>query len=266
MSKTDYWNERENEKYQKMKATLEYENIDFEEIKKFSQITNKIIKAICIPAAVIGVITFIVTFLGVIWYWKGLNEMYDPDVMENLSALYGEKFEIISHEEKENRQEIYIVSPKDNKNIVCTIYKKGARTSDDYQAQAYKYFVENILDEDTRNKLTIEEKYNKASEDLDIMLLNYNTFLDVKELEQIDEYAEIMQNINQMANNQNKSVYSFIAWGSWIRIGNYYSNVQYHGENNIEEIKKQEQDGYIIYMKNIGGNTENILKEESGNL
>lgn len=218
MSKNDYWNEKENEKYLKMKAALELENIDFEKMKKISKITNRIIKAICIPAVVVGIVTFILTFIGVVWYWKGLNEIYDPDVMKNLSNLYGEKFEIISHEEIGNRQEIYKVSPKDNKNIVSTIYKKGARTSDDYQAQAYKYFVENILEEDIRNKLTIEEKYTKPSEDLDITLLSYYTFLDAKDITQVDEYAEMMKRIKQAANIQNKRVYAFITSGSWIRI------------------------------------------------
>ena len=218
MSKNDYWNEKENEKYLKMKAALELENIDFEKMKKFSEITNKIIKAICVPAIIIGIITFIITFLFVIWYWKGLRESYDPDVMKNLSNLYGEKFEVISYEEKENRQEIYKATPKDNKNIVCTIYKKGARTSDDYQAQAYKYFVENILDEDIRNKLTVEEKYTKPSEELDITLLNYYTFLDAKDITQVDEYAEMMKKIKQVAERQNKRVYIFITSGSWIRI------------------------------------------------
>lgn len=260
MSRSDYWDERENEKYEKMKVEME-EDIDFEKMKKFSKITNKIIKAICIPAVIIGIVAFILTFIGVVWYWKGLNEMYDPDVIANLSDLYNEKFEVISHEEIGNRQEIYKVSSKANKNIVCTIYKKGAHSIDDYQAQAYKYFVENILNENIRSKLTIEEKYNKASEDLDIMLLSYNTFLDVNEFEQIDEYAEIMLEINQIASQQNKNVYSFIAWGSWIRSGNYHSNVQYHGENNIEDIKKQEQNEYITYMKNRGLDVENILEE-----
>lgn len=261
MSKSDYWNEKENEKYLKMKAALECENIDFEKMKKISKITNKIIKAICIPAVIIGILTFALTFIGVVWYWKGLNEMYDPDVIANLSDLYNEKFEVISHEEIGNRQEIYKVSPKANKNIVCTIYKKGAHSTDDYQAQAYKYFVENILNEDIISKLTIEEKYNKASEDLDIMLLSYHTFLDVNEFEQIDKYAEIMLEINQIASKQNKNVYLYITWGSWIRSGNYHSNVQYHGETNIEDIKQQERNEYISYMNTIGNNIENILEE-----
>ncbi|MGN1327957.1 MAG: hypothetical protein ACI4VQ_07835 [Clostridia bacterium] len=258
MSKSDYWDEKENEKYQKMKVEVELENIDFERMKKISKITNKIIKAICIPAAIIGIITFILTFLGVIWYWKGLNEAYDPDVVKNLSNLYDEKFKVISYEEKENKQEIYKVVPKDNKNIVGTIYKKGARTANDYQDQVLKYFVENILDEDIRSKITVEEKYNKVSEDSDIMILSYHTFLDVEKIEQIDEYAEIMQKISQIANNQNKRVYAFITWGSWIRIGNYYSNVQYDEYRNIEDTKELEKNGYLTYINKNGLNTENI--------
>ncbi len=74
MNKNDYWNEKAFEKYQKMKVGMEYENLDFERVKKFSKITNRIIKAITIPAIIIGVLTIVIAFSIVILYWKGINE------------------------------------------------------------------------------------------------------------------------------------------------------------------------------------------------
>lgn len=40
MSKSDYWNEKENEKYLKMKAGIEGQELDFKSVKKVSEISN----------------------------------------------------------------------------------------------------------------------------------------------------------------------------------------------------------------------------------
>ena len=72
MSKSDYWNEKEHEKYERMKVKVELDDFDFEKAKKLSKITNRIIKAITIPAIVIGLATFIIVFLGTILYWRSM--------------------------------------------------------------------------------------------------------------------------------------------------------------------------------------------------
>jgi lipopolysaccharide/colanic/teichoic acid biosynthesis glycosyltransferase len=70
MSKNDYWNEKENEKYQKMKVGMEYEKLDFSKVKTISKISNILIKSFAILAAIIGVIAIIISILAIISIWK----------------------------------------------------------------------------------------------------------------------------------------------------------------------------------------------------
>lgn len=73
MNNNDYWNERENEKYQKMKVGMEYNNLDFSKVKKFSGGLNKIVKCISIIAIIIGIASLILVAAFIILQWSSLN-------------------------------------------------------------------------------------------------------------------------------------------------------------------------------------------------
>lgn len=246
MSKSDYWDEREHEKYERMKVEVQLEDFDFEKAKKVSKITNRIIKIITIPAIVIGIATFILIFAIVILFWKGLNERLSPDIIGNLEEMYNEKFKIVSCETPDTRQEIYTLSPKSNKKIQFTAYRNGMATGDDFQSHTFKYFVENGLDENIRNKLTIEEQYYEVN---GVNLFAYNAYLEPKNLAELDEYVEDMNAIRKKAEKEKRKVYSYITTKSWIRIQNYYSNVRYDNGEETEYLKKQEEYEFIEYAK-----------------
>ncbi len=72
MSKNDYWNEKDYEKYQKMKVGMEYNNLDFSNVKKFSHITGKVVKIIAILSAVIGILALIFIFTALINFWRNI--------------------------------------------------------------------------------------------------------------------------------------------------------------------------------------------------
>lgn len=97
MSKSDYWNEKEHEKYERMKAEVQLENLNFEKAKKLSKIIDRVIKIITIPAIIIGVATFILSFLYVILYWKSINDQLNPNVTGSIENIYDEKSKIVSY-------------------------------------------------------------------------------------------------------------------------------------------------------------------------
>ena len=72
MSKNDYWNEKDYEKYQKMKVGMEYNNLDFSNVKTFSHITGKVVKIIAILSAVIGILALIFIFTALINFWRNI--------------------------------------------------------------------------------------------------------------------------------------------------------------------------------------------------
>jgi len=262
MNKHDYWDEKDFEKYQKMKVGMDYNDLDFTRVKKFSRFTNLVIKAISIPTVIIGILAFLVIVSYLLSYWTNLKEIIDPDVIENLSQIYDEEFVIMLKEENEEGEEIYKLSPKSNKDIIFNVYKESSRYSSDFQDQAYKYFVEKVLDENIRNKLIINESFIKPNENLDVDLLRYSTYMQLENFEQIEEYSELMKQIRNKAVKLKKKVYSFITTTSFIQIGNYHSNVQYSSEEDIDILKKQEKYQYINYLKEAGLSTENIPDEE----
>ena len=62
MSKDYYWDEKDDEKYNKIKAQVNYQNMDFENVRNFSNLIEKIIKVLAIPAIIIGL--GVLVFIG----------------------------------------------------------------------------------------------------------------------------------------------------------------------------------------------------------
>lgn len=257
MSNNDYWNEKENEKYQKMKVEMEYNNLDFSKVKKFSGGLNKIVKCISIIAIIIGIASLVLVATFITLQWSSINKQLDPDLTEDIEAIYGEKFNILEERHKD-KLIIYKLSPKSNKNIEFSAYKQGASTNEDYTSQAYKYFVENILDEEVRNKLTINSQINTINGE---SFLTYSAALEPANFGQIEEYTELMWKIRKIGEKQNKRVYSYITTCSMIKIGNYYSSIQY-ANSDLQDLKKKEKYQYINYLKENNLYTDSIPKEE----
>ena len=247
MSKSDYWNEKENEKYLKMKAGIEGQELDFKSVKKVSEISNKVIKIIAVISIIIGIGALAFSFFYMTIQWSGIQQRVNPNMIENMEEMFNEKFKILSCEKKESG-EIYKLSPESNNKIVCTAYKKGASVSDDFQNQAFKYFVENILEEKIKEKLVIYDKYYEANEDLGVKLLMYDAHFEVKDESELEEYTELMKQIRKKALNEKRRVYNFITCGSWIRAGNYYSPVSYV-ELDGRDVTQEEKDNYIKYIE-----------------
>ena len=101
MSKNDYWNEKENEKYQKMKVGMEYSNLDFSHAQLFSDIVYKIVRVIAVIATIIGILTLILVLFITTRPWVNIKNQLNPDAMSYVEEFYDEKFEVISEEKQD---------------------------------------------------------------------------------------------------------------------------------------------------------------------
>jgi hypothetical protein len=70
MSKDYYWDEKDDEKYNKIKAQVNYQNMDFENVRNFSNLIEKIIKVLAIPAIIIGLGVLVFIGYEVMKIWK----------------------------------------------------------------------------------------------------------------------------------------------------------------------------------------------------
>lgn len=261
MSKNDYWNEKENEKYQKMKVGMEYSNLDFSHAQLFSDIVYKIVRVIAVIATIIGILTLILVLFITTRPWVNIKNQLNPDAMSYVEEFYDEKFEVIS-EEKQDKISIYKMRPKENPEIVFTMYQKGQTINDDYQSQAYKYFVENIVDEEIRKELVIDVRQSNTN---GVNLLYYHAFLEPTGFEQIEECTEEMYKIWNESKAQGEKVFLNIASCSMIRIDKYYSSVQYGNGDNLEDLKVKEKYEYLNYIKQNNIQDSSIPKEELEN-
>lgn len=264
MDKNEFWNEKDNERYQKMKAEIDFDNLNFKGVKKFAKVTHKVTKMFAIIAAIIGIMTIALVFLYVINQWKYVGSRVNPDVIENLENTYKEKFKIISQEINET-EEVYKISPKNNKKLVFTAYKNKAHTRNDYEMQSKKYFVENVLPENLRNKLHITESYdNKVYyQETKASFLNYEITMELTDFSQIEEAAKAMCQISKLALKDNKMVSMYTFPGSLIKIGKYRSNTVYiDTSKSEEEAIKEEKYNYIKWLKENNKSTEGIPQEE----
>lgn len=70
MSKDYYWDEKDDEKYNKIKAQVNYQNMDFENVRNFANLIEKIIKVLAIPAIIIGLGVLVFIGYEVMKIWK----------------------------------------------------------------------------------------------------------------------------------------------------------------------------------------------------
>lgn len=264
MDKNEFWNEKDNERYQKMKAEIDFDNLSFKGVKRFAKVTHKITKVFAIIAAIIGILAITVVCFFVIAQWKYLGSRVNPDVIAELEDTYQEKFKIISQEINE-KEEIYTMSPKSNKKIVFTAYKNNANTRNDYEDQSKKYFIENTLPKELRNKLKIQEEYDNmvSGKATKATFLNYEIFIELNGFDEIEEAAKTMREISRLALKDNKRISMYTFPGSFIKIGEYRSNTVYIDTGKSEEEAiKEEKYNYVKWLKTNNLSTKEIPQEE----
>lgn len=73
MNKNDKYNEKFEDKYQKLRAQVDVENLDFTRVKQFSKTTEKITQIVLWIISIVGIVAFIFVFIYIIFIWKNMQ-------------------------------------------------------------------------------------------------------------------------------------------------------------------------------------------------
>ena len=208
MGNKEDWEEIQ--KWQQQQEEKNKEYINFEEFNKkskkkintFNIIANLGIKSALITSIGIGIA---VLALAIITIYALFYIVTPKNVLKSLEEAYGEKFEIIEDfgAKDSNSRGLYIVSPKNNKNIAYT-YKvrlnksckdiqfkmlntTQVRSDNDYSAQRTKYYIEHCENQELLQDIQIDET---TVDYKGIEFLRYSLGVELNDYFEIEEKTE----------------------------------------------------------------------------
>ena len=183
------------------------------------------------------------------------------NVLKSLQAEYnGEKFIIVENYGKKNNESgLYVISPKDNKDIKFDFFNTMDYKSsmDDYEEFRLKYYYNKIGDENLKSEFQVCEKENSYTElGQSFTLLNYYLEKNIN-MKLLKEFNDLDKNINKGIYIQNPVI-------------NLSYEVNYQKENmyQIEELKndyiqKLKENNQISELDRIGNEEINKIWKPS---
>ena len=205
-------------------------------------------------------IFFTLVVLGVCIWFYGQVERYLPrDVVKELENRYkGEKFEIIedySETTEHGRQRgLYIISPKNNKNIKFNAFCRGANMMDDYSERKFKYYVESYPDKEFLKEFEIEEKTESDEIYGNAEFLKYKVCINVNDYDEIEEKTVKLYKLANYIRNQNDKIYDNISLIN--RDIKYWLPISSNTNDLLEDIMKNAKYQYINILKE----TNNVVE------
>lgn len=150
-----------------------------------------------------------------------------------LKDIYrGEKFKIIEDYSNERGYGEYLLAPKSNKEITFRVYREVRCVKDDYYDRAFQYYMNHCPNKelvDRFEKIENKEKYKE------IDFLEYQVFLNLPNVEQLEEYTKYMYEMIQYLEQQDKRCYFYIL----LRKGNQAISLRCHEKMEYEEFLKE---------------------------
>ena len=231
LEKLNEWESQQNEKNK--------EYIDFEEFngkykKKFDNF-NRIItfgfKSVTITSIGIGIAVLIFAFITI----YALFYIVTPkNVLKSLEEQYkGEKFEIIEDfgAKDSNSRGLYIVSPKNNKNIKFKMLNTTqVRSDNDYSAQRTKYYIEHCENQELLQDIQIDET---TVDYKGIEFLRYSLGVELNDYFEIEEKTEKAYKLAKYLHSKDSKMFE----GIGINAKNFMSliSVSADTEKSLEE-------------------------------
>lgn len=252
MSKEEDWKELEKwqERQDEIKKKNNIKEFEPKEYRK-TEVLTKIISKLLKSTFSVFVIIIIIAFIASLFFIKSLFSNYESvNVKKQLKNEYrGQKFIIVEdygkNIQKDNGQ--FLMSPKDNKNIVFKIYKNITYMVDDYSENRLKYYIENCNDKSLIKGLNIEEGIKTG---YDTEFLKYEVYIDIENYEQLENACNKAYKIVKYLEQQDKNMYEAII------IRN--KNIEYYNSLNCNELSSIENEIYKAKYKYI-----DILKEKN---
>ena len=264
MGRKEDWEElekwqREQDSIRTEKNIKEFIPKDYKKTEIFTKIVSKIASSIFS----IFIIIFIIGFLiSLIFINNLLGNYASVDVKKRLQESYrGQKFVVVEDYGKEIEKDngLYLMSPKNNKNIVFKVLKDNISFEDDYSENRLKYYIENCSDKNLINCLNIEQGTKKRQ---DTEFLNYEAFIDIENYNEIEEKCKHAYKVVEYLEEQDKTMYEAITLRNK-DIGYYYS-VRCNELLSIEKEMYKAKYTYIDTLKDKNNKEElnKISKEE----
>ena len=249
MSKEEDWKELEEwqNKQNEIKQKSNVKEFKAKEYKS-TEIFTKLISKLLGSVFSIFVIIFIIAVIVSLFYIKSLFGIYaSVNVKKQLKNEYrGQKFVVVNDYgkdiEKDNGQ--FLMSPKNNKNIIFKVEKGSVYMVDDYSENRLKYYIENCSDKSLVSNLNIEQG---IKEGYNTDFLKYEVYIDIENYDELESACNKAYNIVKYLEKQDNKMYEAII----IRNKKiyYYNSLNCNGLSSIEkEIYKAKYE-YINILK-----------------
>ena len=189
-----------------MKNNNKQENNKTPLLKMLAIIIRNLI--IGLPKIIIVVISIFIIFFICAY----LTPYKTKNVLKSLQAEYdGEKFIIAeSYGKKNNESGLYVISPKDNKDIQFNFFNTMDYKSsmDDYEEVRLKYYYNKIGDENLKSEFQVYEKENSYTElGQSFTLLHYYLEKNINNYNEIENAMKLLKEFNDLDKNINKGIY-----------------------------------------------------------
>ncbi len=179
--------EKLEEQYKRYMDLEEFNKNSKPKIDRISKIIFWGIKSISITSILIGIAVLIFAFITI---YALVYTATPKNVLKSLKELYGEEFEIIEDFGAKDAKSkgLYIVSPKNNKNIQFKMLNTTQfRNDNDYSAQRTKYYIDKCKDKKLLEGVKVDESTFTYE---GIEFLQYTLYIELNDYSEIEEKTE----------------------------------------------------------------------------
>lgn len=242
-----------NEKYYKNA----FNKNKIKEMNIFSKTFNFATKSI---SSIIVIIFIIALILAMAYIYTLFATVAPQNTSKYLQKIYrGEKFEVIEDysQKNSNGKGLYILSPKNNKEIIFKAYNGGSGIKDDYSAQRLKYYIQNCENKSLLEDFDAQES-TETTENIQFLKYSINTKInDYYEIEnKVKEAYELARYLHQKDDKMYEPI-NIVNWDI-----SYYFSIQCDSSRTLEqEIYRAK----YVYISNLKQNNNQEILNKIGN-
>lgn len=184
------WDELEKWNTQRIINEKEKSKFYFEEFNENKKV-DTFVKGLKVTGSVFKLITFIIILIVVFIlgtlinvHLSNLRGRITIDVIPTIQNMYNTKVKVISKDIDKEKDGIYKLQVKENKEIEFTAIKDGNSLKEDYLDRTHQYYF-NKWNSANKEKFKIEENINNE-------ILEYDTHIEINSCEEIEEAVSII--------------------------------------------------------------------------
>ncbi len=178
-----------------------------EEFKKNKKI-DKVTKGMDITLKIIrGIFFAIITIALLIYVWYVVGQKANTDPVGKIEDLYKVKSEIIDKNLDKNGSGTYKLETKGTDNIQFIVLKQGTTLKDDFSDNCQKYYFD-LWNSPKKELFTVNETYDGE-------ILNYETYIEVNNEDEIEKGVEALSDLTEFCGNQD----FYQTWNIYLKIG-----------------------------------------------